>query len=410
MSKGQDEQGNPLSWQAEDIKDYSPLTQAYAEGKLNGDQLAEGQTLLQNYLSDVQAQKDYAQAAASARNDARRAAANTNYTLTRLAGYLPELQANSGAKGYVGLEQGQQVALANSQLNAQQETEQTKQTALASALQSYNEALAANSKAAIDNQTSLAAARDQKEEDRRAEYQQQIDVFIENHRKTDEATQRQYLTAEDRQSLSDYIAGLDVSENTRTPLQNYLDLNYGEYVSNGENDTTSTVQMFNSYTSNLEKATTTADFRQRKDEIETAYKNGALTQAQYDQLKATVDEREKQMFSTSFRAADFGSAGGTASLNFSTKDGTFTDNNTTVTFRASSYTIGRKHKINNSFINSCSKGQAFIINDKVYVKGEYGRLFAVLDYAGNGAYEKLYNYLKGTCYDITDSSLKRNNQ
>jgi len=160
-------------WDNEDLRGYDVLNQAYTSGKLSADQFAEGKTALGQYLADVDADRNYRAATAKAENDARVETAQQDYLHTRLAGYLPQLQAGAGQTGYQGLTGGQAVALRNDMAQKQADIGARKQTALGGYLQTYQGALRDNSAAATDQYTSIAAARETKEQDKE---QKQVDA------------------------------------------------------------------------------------------------------------------------------------------------------------------------------------------------------------------------------------------
>lgn len=162
------------NWDDEDIRDYSLLEK---QG-LTPDQRAEGKTLLAQYLADNDAHGAYKAATAQAENEARKATAMQDYLHTRLAGYLPQLQAGAGQAGYQGLTGGQAVALRNDMAQKQADIGARKQTALTDYLQTYQGALRDNSATAIDQLTAIDSARETKQKDTDTRASETVDELI----------------------------------------------------------------------------------------------------------------------------------------------------------------------------------------------------------------------------------------
>ena len=361
-------------WDNEDLKDYTALSNAYANKKITGTQLAEGKTLLANYLADADASNTYNQAQASADNTARQANAYNNYINTRLSSYLGEMQGNAGTKGYTGLVQGQAVAVKNNQENAFKTTETNKRTALSDALSTYQKALTDNSAAAIGEQTTLAASNDAKIDADTSNYSTELANYIEKAKgDTGKISEANWKKAQD------YIGTLDVAPETKTRLQNYLDLNYGSQVETAEDADAAKKTEITSTTSqaDLDKVV-----EKMSDDEKSKY-------------AAELQDQAKNMYKTSVKS---GSASISSTFSINLKDGKtkgFNDDDTTVKVGSTYYDF------DNKVCNSASAGQAVLVDGVVYVKLNNGRFGKVVDYAGNGAYDKLKSYLTGTYYAVS---------
>ncbi len=228
-------------WDNEEIKDYNQLLGAQAAGKVSGDKLTEGRNLFQQYLADAQATDVYRQAQAKAENDARKASEYTDFLTTRLASYLPQLQGNAGIKGYLGITDGQAVALKNNQENAFRAIQSEKRTALQKALETYQGALASNSATAIDQATAIDAARDKRIADERIERQNRLakEEDIVSKSLSDYLygieTANGMISAKNAQRIKDYIGSADMSDEAKARLLRDFELNYeGKII--GEKD------------------------------------------------------------------------------------------------------------------------------------------------------------------------------
>ena len=132
------------------------------------------------------------------------------------------------------------------------------------------------------------------------------------------------------------------------------------------------------------------------DNADRYYADGKITQAQYDKLVAKLKADTQKSF-VSTVSSGINAHSSTVTLN--TPDG-----KVTITYGVNSKSM--KPKSGNAVFSSeiyknAGSGQVFIVNGKPYVKLKNGDLGWVNDYAGSGAYEKLYNTYKGTAYDIS---------
>lgn len=396
------------NWDNEEMSDYSALSGAYASGKITGDQLAEGKILLKNYLADVDAVNTRDAAMAQAENTARQTNAYQNFLNTRLASYLGEMQGNNGMRGYGGLAQGQQLSLKNSQENAFMQAQELKRTTLSDILKSYQNSVSGNSANAIDEQTTLQASRDQKRDTQLQDYLSKIDTYINGDGVNDGNLQNGVLTADKKGKLDEYIAGIP-DENVRNEVEKYLDFQYGDKMQGTEtitkeDGTTETKvveaqskvnsqnQKANDYSVSLKTTTSPSVLATTKSEIENAHNSGELSDEGYNKLVSEVREREKEVYKSSKSSGGI-SAGNTCTIKLS--DGS----KTTITTQP----LGQKNaKISpdNDIVKNMQSGQVCIYQGTVYVCNGKGTLYRVCDYAGSGAYEKIYDHLKGTYYDI----------
>lgn len=350
------------NWDNEDVRDYSVLQQK----KLSADQLAEGQTLLSQYLADAQAYDNMKKAQATAENNARQATAEQDYLHTRLGSYLQALQGNSGQAGYQGLTSGQSVALRNSQAQAQQQIGQTKQTALSDMLSTYEQALSDNSKTAIDQMTTIAATRRDEAKERDANMR---NVFEEryNQAKSEDGKIQQSAYNE----IMDYMRNNGASEE----LINELDfLNKNNVVADVKKPEIATA--------------TREELKTLKDENEQSVNK---TTEEKEATANAIAEQEKVAYGSSVKSGAVFN-GYTFTLKFNTKDGYFKNDDVTITAGTKLYQIDKASNL--------SEGQVFLYNGVPYVKGANWYSVKVVDYEGNGAYEKLQKYLQGTYYDF----------
>lgn len=221
---------NKTDWENEDIKDYSVLNKAYSAGKLSEDKLAEGQTYLQNYISDNTAQQGYNQSVATAENTARQTTAYNDYLTTRLGTYLGSIQSDSGVKGS-GLAVDQQIALDATKRNAFQNTQDTKQTALTSAQETLDSAKLQSSATASNQLNSLASSRDAQVDVDVSNYTNALKSAIENSEMLElDEEGKAVISDTNYQRLNDYIKALPVSDSAKTQLEQYLALNYGNSI------------------------------------------------------------------------------------------------------------------------------------------------------------------------------------
>ncbi len=138
------------------------------------------------------------------------------------------------------------------------------------------------------------------------------------------------------------------------------------------------------------------DYKTMQESIEKYKNDGKISQTQYDSLIAKLKSDTQNSF-VSTVSSGYNAHSSTVTLN--TPDG-----KVTITYGLNSKTM--KKSSNNAVFSSdiykkAGSGQVFIVNGKPYVKLDNGDLGWVNDYAGKGAYEKLYNTYKGTAYDIS---------
>ena len=255
-------------WEDEDIKDYSILENAYAQGKINGDTLAEGRTYLSQYLADSQANDTYNQAVASADNSARQQTAYQRYLASRMASYLGEVQGNAGIKGYNGVVEGQAVALHNNEANAQRQIAQEQAQAKQSALGNYMGAISNNSETAIGELTAIDAAREEKRTNLYNSAINSIDTF---------AGVEDSISLERDKQLRSYIDSLELDDKSKQNLKDYYDRTYGQMIQATTNaDGTKT------------SASSANEIASLKSEID-----AGLTGKSYDQIKTYKQSLEK---------------------------------------------------------------------------------------------------------------------
>lgn len=350
------------NWDNENVRDYSVLQQK----KLSADQLAEGQTLLSQYLADAQAYDNMKKAQATAENNARQATAEQDYLHTRLGSYLQALQGNSGQAGYQGLTSGQSVALRNSQAQAQQQIGQTKQTALSDMLSTYQQALSDNSKTAIDQMTTIAGEREKKTQDNDTRLQGMMDSYLSNRE-----TEGGKIYKKDYDKMMDYL----MTNGASNSLINETEMLYGDKV-----------------IADKKEPDIAAASREELNQLKTENEQAANKTTEEKEATANaIAEQEKVAYGSSVKSGAVFN-GYTFTLKFNSKDGYFKNDDVTITAGNKLYQIDKA--------NNLSEGQVFLYNGVPYVKGANWYSVKVVDYAGNGAYEKLKKYLQGTYYDF----------
>lgn len=352
------------NWDNENVRDYSVLQQK----KLSADQLAEGQTLLSQYLADAQAYDNMKKAQATAENNARQATAEQDYLHTRLGSYLQALQGNSGQAGYQGLTSGQSVALRNSQAQAQQQIGRTKQTALSDMLSTYEQALSDNSKTAIDQMTTIAGEREKKTQDNDMRLQGMIDSYL-SGRETKDGK----IYKKDYDKVIDELRKGEASDS----LISQYEMLYGDKVITDEAKsdiaTTSIEELKNL---RVENKNATDKTPEEKAATENA-----------------INEREKTAYGSARKSGYIGNSS-TFTIKFNSKHTEFTNNDTTLTAETGKY---EDKDFNNSNIKNLSEGQAFLYNGVLFVKGNGNRVVKVSDTVASG---KLRKWLEGTYYDF----------
>lgn len=385
-------------WDNEDLRGYDVLNQAYTSGKLSADQFAEGKTALGQYLADVDADRNYRAATAKAENDARVETAQQDYLHTRLAGYLPQLQAGAGQTGYQGLTGGQAVALRNDMAQKQADIGARKQTALGGYLQTYQGALRDNSAAATDQYTSIAAARETKAREDSANGDTALSemLFGINGEGVLIGTDSK-ISAEDNAALMGYLDSINANDATKNKWRVILDsmtregANKGASGSGGGSGTVEPVDPPVQHQVNLDNVTNTKQLSNEKTAIKNDLTKGKLTEEQAEDLTSKARDKEKTMLVSS-KSSGLISAGSTITIKFATTDNTFVNNNTTVTLGGKIDTPAGAADF--------GEGQVFLYNNTVYVK-KGDKSFKVVDHVGNGPYEKLKNHYAGTYYDLS---------
>ncbi|MDR3215917.1 MAG: hypothetical protein LBT55_00690 [Clostridiaceae bacterium] len=119
---------------------------------------------------------------------------------------------------------------------------------------------------------------------------------------------------------------------------------------------------------------------------------GTLTAEQ----KKTVQDKYLEFDKTTIKSNAGGKSGAsTMTLNVPSGVGS-ANNKITVTL-----SVEKRAKADDSpIVKNAEAGQVFIKDGILCVLGDSGRLYPVMDYAGEGAYEKLKKYYKGTFYDL----------
>jgi len=395
-------------WDNEDIKDYTALLDAQAAGKVTGDKFTEGRNLFQHYLADAQATDTYQKAQAQAANEARRETAYGNYLSTRLGSYLREIQGNAGIAGYAGLTQGQAIAVKNDQENAFRAIQDNKRTALQGALDTYQGALASHSATAIDQASAIDAAREAKNEDKKLAVQEYVRQYLDN---TDTDGNGMY-SKEAVTKVEDYIANSGLSAEEQEEVKQNVELVNGDAMPHYTTDETGAsveekteVQKANAekewkekvYT--IENETSHSNLKTSKDADAKRHAIGEITDEQWNELQESYAKAELNLYQSYVQSGNI-SGGNTCTIKFKKgSNGVLKNDNTTVTFGTS-----RKVKLSdlpNGMGSKLKRGQAFLYNGDVWVADpddDEGN--GVMDYWGDGAYEKLQNLLEGTIYDI----------
>ena len=395
-------------WDNEDIKDYTALLDAQAAGKVTGDKFTEGRNLFQHYLADAQATDTYQNAQAQAANEARRETAYGNYLSTRLGSYLREIQGNAGIAGYAGLTQGQAIAVKNDQENAFRAIQDNKRTALQGALDTYQGALASHSATAIDQASAIDAAREAKNEDKKLAVQEYVRQYLDN---TDTDGNGMY-SKEAVTKVEDYIANSGLSAEEQEEVKQNVELVNGDAMPHYTTDETGAsveekteVQKANAekewkekvYT--IENETSHSNLKTSKDADAKRHAIGEITDEQWNELQESYAKAELNLYQSYVQSGNI-SGGNTCTIKFKKgSNGVLKNDNTTVTFGTS-----RKVKLSdlpNGMGSKLKRGQAFLYNGDVWVADpddDEGN--GVMDYWGDGAYEKLQNLLEGTIYDI----------
>ena len=382
-------------WDNEDLRGYDVLNQAYTSGKLSADQFAEGKTALGQYLADVDADRNYRAATAKAENDARVETAQQDYLHTRLAGYLPQLQAGAGQTGYQGLTGGQAVALRNDMAQKQADIGARKQTALGGYLQTYQDALRENSASATDQYTSIAAARETKARENDSDARTFIDRYLYGDDYTEGTVDSSgNIEPEKYTALMEYLKKAGASEDVINQVGLLLD---GK-VSTPEQQELSAQET----TDNLKKRSATITDRGT---LKILRANNESEEGRSDEdkaeIEANIDKQERVALKSSLKS---GSIYGTGSftLKIDNGDGYFKNDDVTVTV------AGTPNYIDEA--NNLEKGQMFLYNGKVYVKGDGGKSFSVVDYVGKGAFERMKDFLQDTVYDLSRTKVSSSTQ
>lgn len=396
-------------WDNEDIKDYSALLGAQAAGKVSGDKFTEGRNLFQHYLADAQATDVYQQAQAKAENEARRETAYGNYLSTRLGSYLREIHGNAGIAGYGGLTQGQAIAVKNDQENAFRAVQESKKSAIQGYLDTYQGALANNSATAIDQATALDAAKEARKEDKKLAVQEYVQQYLDDHAQTDSNGMYSKETAS---KVNEYIEGSGLSAEEQEDVKKTIDLVNGDSMPHYTTDEDGNKV---EEKTEVQQATSERQWKEKKYSIEneTSHSNlktskgadakrhaiGEITDEQWNELQESYAKAELNLYQSYVQSGNI-SGGNTCTIKFKKgSNGVLTNDNTTVTFGTS-----RKVKLSdlpNGMGSKLKRGQAFLYNGDVWVadpKDDEGN--GVMDYWGDGAYERLKKLLEGTIYDI----------
>lgn len=393
-------------WDSEEIKDYNHLLGAQAAGKVSGDKFTEGRNLFQQYLADAQATDVYQKAQAKAENEARRETAYGNYLSTRLGSYLREIQGNAGIAGYGGLTQGQAIAVKNDQENAFRAIQDNKRTALQGALDTYQGALASHSQTAIDQATSLDATREAKNEDKKLAVQEYIQQYLNNNAQTDSNGMYSKETAN---KVREYIEGSGLSPEEQEEVKKTVDLVNGDamphYTTDEEGnqvEAKTEVQQANAEKQkkeriyNIENSWDQSTVKSSKADDERKHAIGEISDAEWEELKESYAKAEQKLYKSEKTSGGI-SEGNTCVIKFMNgSGGKLGNDDAMITLGVNSLS---KDEIPDK-AKSFSYGQVFLWNNTVYVIGYKGRAYNVVNYAGNGAFEKLRGVVEGTYYDI----------
>lgn len=150
------------------------------------------------------------------------------------------------------------------------------------------------------------------------------------------------------------------------------------------------------YQSGVGGITDPTRYKEYKSDLDKALADGKLSQSGYNSITKSMKDQEKTIFKTSKKSGGI-SSGNTVTIKFAAGDGTFYNNDTTITFAPVGASNWRLND-NSSIVQEAGTGQAFLKGGKVYIKASNGYLYRISD--GYSRYGTLKDYLSGTIYDL----------
>lgn len=202
-------------------KDGNPLSRA---------QKREASISLFNYLQDAQALRNKNLVVANAENTARKDTAYQSMLSEKLRKYLGAAEDATGQTGYTGVTQGNRIALANQEAARHQAIQETRDVNVNNALANYINSVNENGRNALEQNTALWASLDAQDDTDYQNYLAEVQNLAANA--LDDNGQ---IKSEDYDKIGTYIDGLNISDQVKKNLKNYMDTAYSKYIDTQEN-------------------------------------------------------------------------------------------------------------------------------------------------------------------------------